>query len=134
MRLLHITLALALGSGCAALARKQTEPFREAAKLVWEAYGVSDRCPLPTIGVELPSTCEDGWEDHGRCFSGVYIVGDNHAVVVAKIGERPSQTALAHELLHAALACMGNSDTDHVTKVWDWVPSKMNTALFEHDL
>lgn len=125
--------AFAAAAGCASLKVATRDPFERASQLVWEAYGAS--CPAPKVTLELPSTCINGWMEHGQCYSGQYLSTRNEITVVAKIGERPSQTALAHELLHAAFECIHrDSDSAHMSDLWGWIPEDVSIALARRGL
>lgn len=90
--------------------------LQRAQFIVWsEVY--RENCAMPKVTWEVPSTCAGGWEEAGKCLNGQMTAEQ----IIFIVNTQPLHTtALAHELLHAAIVCRGqeDGDPDHARKEW----------------
>ncbi len=115
-----------------ALPQVATPPwFAQAADLIWERYGNPGEQPsLHVVEGDYLYVDPNGWTLAGRgCGS-----EDNGRIYVPQRTGVPSDTTLAHELLHFALwHATGNPDANHVGPEWDGVEAT-NYWLRKQDL
>lgn len=102
-----------------------------AARVVWHDVYKIQTCPLPKLVWEIPAfgfPCLD--YDHGRCVSGRYVPWSNTIYFI--LDGRLHDSALSHELFHAALVCWGmqSGDPKHLSSAWPVVDTA-NTHLSE---
>lgn len=139
MRVLALALLLA---SCAALglttSKREPHPgLDKAVPIVWASYGRTDKPPAITVIEGKDLSCVDpnsgtpgfpvllpsGWD----CRNG-YTVSP-WACSVSWTGWPWSQTALAHELLHAAQARRGIVDPYHREPEWQTLVPAANDLL-----
>lgn len=127
------TLFCMLLAGCAAQMTHATE-------VVWRDVYRVQNCPAPRVELshEAAGYCALGWANElGHCVRGEYFRYSNTVVLWPEaIIQKPSETVLTHELLHAALDCWGidEGDANHKAAAWDWLLKEADRKLAREGL
>lgn len=112
MKIICTVLAVTLLAGCSLTLGKATS-------LIWNVYGA--KCAVPKIQFEIADQngCLVYDQSGGPCRQGFYDREPNEIRFAISSGQHLHDTALPHELLHAALQCRnGDADAEHVGTAW----------------